>query len=166
VLKGLNEGIDWAGNPMAQPTSFFVGSAANPTAASLEAEIKLLKRKAEAGADFVLTQAVYDTEALERFLDKAGKIKVPILLGVMPLHSERHAEFIHNELAGVVVPEAIRTRMREAGERGAAEGLAIAKEIIGAARGGVQGLYLIPSFDRYDLAAELVESLTGAASPS
>jgi methionine synthase / methylenetetrahydrofolate reductase(NADPH) len=159
VLKGLNEGIDWAGNPMAQPTSFFVGGAANPTAPSLEAEVKLLKRKAEAGADFVLTQAVYDTEALGRFLDKASKTKLPILLGVMPLHSERHAEFIHNELAGVVVPEPIRNRMREAGDQGAAEGVAIAKEIIAAARGGVQGIYLIPSFDRYDLAAELVESL-------
>jgi len=166
VLKGLNEGIDWAGNPMAQPTSFFVGSAANPTASSLEAEIKLLKRKAEAGADFVLTQAVYDIEALERFLAKASKMKVPILLGVMPLHSERHAEFIHNELAGVVVPEAIRNRMREAGDRGAAEGLAIAKEIIAAARGAVQGIYLIPSFDRYDLAAELVESLTSVQVPA
>jgi methionine synthase I (cobalamin-dependent)/5,10-methylenetetrahydrofolate reductase len=166
VLKGLNEGIDWAGNPMAQPTSFFVGGAANPTAASLEAEIKLLKRKAEAGADFVQTQAVYDIEALERFLKQASKIKIPILLGVMPLHSYRHAEFIHNELAGVVVPESIRDRMREAGDRGAAEGAAIAKEIVAAARGGVQGVYLIPSFDRYDLAAELVEELKGEKVPT
>ncbi len=166
VLKGLNEGIDWAGNPMAQPTSFFVGGAANPTAVSLEAEIKLLKRKAEAGADFVQTQAVYDIEALERFLKQASKIKIPILLGVMPLHSYRHAEFIHNELAGVVVPESIRDRMREAGDRGAAEGAAIAKEIVAAARGGVQGVYLIPSFDRYDLAAELVEELKGEKVPT
>ncbi len=159
VLKGLNEGIDWAGNPMAQPTSFFVGCAANPTAASLDAEIKLLKRKAEAGADFVQTQAVYDIEALERFLTQASKIKLPVLLGVMPLHSQRHAEFIHNELPGVVVPEATRDRMREAGDRGPAEGIAIAKEIIAAARGGVQGIYLIPSFDRYEAVVELVEEL-------
>jgi 5,10-methylenetetrahydrofolate reductase len=113
-----------------------------------------------------MTQAVYDIEALERFLAQAGKIKLPILLGVMPLHSERHAEFIHNELAGVVVPEAIRERMREAGDRGAAEGAAIAKEIVAAARGGVQGVYLIPSFDRYDLAAELVEELKGEKVPT
>ena len=159
VIKGLNEGIDWAGNPMAQPTSFFVGAAANPTAPSLEAEIKLLRRKTEAGADFIMTQAVYDLEALERFLEKAARYKVPILLGVMPLHSERHAEFIHNELAGVVVPEAIRQRMREAGEDGLAEGIAIAREIIAVARGGVQGVYLIPSFGRYDTAAELIEEL-------
>lgn len=166
VIKGLNEGLDWAGNPMAQPTSFFVGCAANPTANSLEAEIKLLKRKAEAGADFVMTQAIYDVEALEKFLEPASKLKLPILLGVMPLQSDRHAEFIHNELAGVVIPDAIRDRMREAGDHGQAEGAAIAKEIIAAARGTVQGIYLIPSFDRYDVAAELVEELRGERVPA
>jgi homocysteine S-methyltransferase len=159
VLKGLNEGIDWAGNPMAQPTSFFVGAAANPTAPSLEAEIKLLRRKVEAGADFIMTQAVYDIEALERFLEKASRFRAPILLGVLPLHSERHAEFIHNELAGVVVPEAVRQRMREAGEDALSEGAAIAREIVAAARGAVQGIYLIPSFNRYDLTAELIQEL-------
>jgi homocysteine S-methyltransferase len=162
VLKGLNEGIDFAGNPMAQPTSFVVGAAANPTANSLEAEIKLLKRKLEAGADFIMTQAMYDIDALERFLDKARKFKAPILLGVMPLHSQRHTEFIHNELAGVSVPDAIRARMREAGENGLAEGKAIARELIAAARGAVQGIYLIPSFNRYDVAVELVEEIKGA----
>ncbi|MEX0786344.1 MAG: bifunctional homocysteine S-methyltransferase/methylenetetrahydrofolate reductase, partial [Dehalococcoidia bacterium] len=161
LLKGLNEGLDWAGNAMTQPTSFFVGAAANPTAPSLEAEIKLLRRKVEAGADFVQTQAVYDIEALERFLEKAARFKVPVLMGVLPLHSERHAEFIHNELPGVVVPEAVRERMREAGENGLAEGQAIARETIAAARGGVQGVYLIPAFNRYDVAAELVEELRG-----
>ncbi len=161
ILKGLNEGIDWAGNPMAQPTSFFVGAAANPTAPSLDAEIKLVRRKAEAGADFIMTQAVYDVEALERFLEKASRVKVPILLGVMPLHSERHAEFVHNELAGVVVPDAVRERMREAGDSGLAEGTAIAREIIAAARGAVQGVYLIPSFNRYDVVSELVQELKG-----
>ena len=161
VLKGLNEGIDWAGNSMSQPTSFFVGAAANPTAPSLEAEIKLLRRKVEAGADFIMTQTVYDSEALERFLERAARFKTPILLGVMPLHSERHAEFIHNELAGVVVPEAIRQRMREAGENSLAEGAAIANELIEVARGGIQGIYLVPSFNRYELAAELIQQLKG-----
>jgi homocysteine S-methyltransferase len=79
----------------------------------------------------------------------------------MPLHNHRHAEFIHNELAGVVVPDAIRQRMREAGDDGQAEGAKIAHEIIAAAKGAIQGVYLIPSFDRYDAAAELVEELKG-----
>jgi len=84
-----------------------------------------------------------------------------VLLGLMPLHSSRHAEFAHNELAGVVVPDAVRDRMREAGDAGLAEGLAIARETVAAARGAVQGVYLIPSFNRYDVAAELVEELKG-----
>ena len=163
VLKGLNEGIDFAGSAMAQPTSFFVGAAANPTAASLEAEIKLLRRKVEAGADFVMTQAIYDTEALERFLEKAARFKVPIIMGLLPLHSQRHAEFIHNELPGVVVPESVRDRMTDAGENGPAEGAAIARETVAAARGGVQGIYLIPAFGRYDVAAELVEQIKAQA---
>jgi len=150
VLRGLNEGLDWAGNPMAQPTSFFVGAAANPTAPSLEAEIKLLRRKVEAGADFIMTQAVYDIEALGRFLKEAKRFRVPVLLGVMPLHSERHADFIHNELAGVVVPDAVRERMRET---------------IDAARGLVQGIYLIPSFSRFDVAVELAEGLRTTGNP-
>jgi homocysteine S-methyltransferase len=166
VLKGLNEGIDWAGNPMAQPTSFFVACAANPTALSLEAEIKLLKRKAEAGADFVLTQAMYDIEALERFLDRARQFKLPILLGLMPLHNDRHAEFVHNNLAGVSIPDGVRDRMREAGEHGAVEGAAIARETIAAARGAVQGVYLIPSFDRYDVAVDLVAEIKGEKVPA
>jgi 5,10-methylenetetrahydrofolate reductase len=166
VLKGLNEGVDWGGNAMAQPTSFFVGAAANPTAASLEAEVKLVRRKVEAGADFIMTQAVYDMEALERFLEKMARLKTPVLLGVMPLHSDRHAEFIHNELPGVVVPDAIRHRMREAGQDGLSEGVAIAREIVAAARGGVQGVYLIPSFNRYDLVEELIQELKGAKVPT
>ena len=163
ILKGLNEGIDFAGSAMAQPTSFFSGAAANPTAASLEAEIKLLRRKVEAGADFVMTQAIYDIEALERFLEKAARFKVPILIGVLPLHSQRHAEFIHNELPGVVIPESIRDRMKEAGEHGLEEGAAIARETVQAARGGIQGIYLIPAFGRYDVAAELVEQIKAKA---
>ena len=163
ILKGLNEGIDFAGSAMAQPTSFFSGAAANPTAASLEAEIKLLRRKVEAGADFVMTQAIYDIEALERFLTKAARFKVPILIGVLPLHSQRHAEFIHNELPGVVIPESIRDRMKEAGEHGLEEGAAIARETVQAARGGIQGIYLIPAFGRYDVAAELVEQIKAEA---
>ncbi|MCH7512063.1 MAG: bifunctional homocysteine S-methyltransferase/methylenetetrahydrofolate reductase, partial [Chloroflexi bacterium] len=95
------------------------------------------------------------------FLKRASRYNVPILLGIMPLHSERHAEFIHNELAGVVVPDAIRERMREAGDEGVAAGLAIARETIAAARGGIQGVYLIPSFGRYDTTAELIEELKG-----
>jgi len=162
VLRGLNEGVDWAGNTMAQPTSFFIGAAANPTAPSLEAELKLLRRKVEAGADFVMTQAMYDREALDRFLKNASRLNVPILLGVMPLHSLRHAEFIRNELPGVVVPDEVRERLRRAGDNALAEGVAIARELVEAARGRVQGVYVVPSFNRFDVVADLVESVKAA----
>jgi homocysteine S-methyltransferase len=159
VLKGLNEGMDWVGNSVGQPTSFFIGAAANPTAASLEAEMKLLRRKVLAGADFIMTQAVYDVGALDRFLEAASALKVPILLGVMPLHSLRHAEFLQNELVGIIVPEPVRERMRRAGENGLDEGIALARELLDAARGRVQGVYIMPSFGRYDVAAQLLAEL-------
>jgi len=159
VLKGLNEGMDWVGNSVGQPTSFFIGAAANPTASSLEAEMKLLRRKVLAGADFIMTQAVYDVGALDRFLEAASALKVPILLGVMPLHSLRHAEFLQNELVGIIVPEPVRERMRRAGENGLDEGMALARELLDAARGRVQGVYIMPSFGRYDVAAQLLADL-------
>lgn len=162
VLRGLNEGLDWAGNTMAQPTSFFIGAAANPTASSLESELKLLRRKVEAGADFIMTQAMYDREALDRFLKEASRLNVPILLGVMPLHSLRHAEFIRNELPGVVVPDEVRERLRRAEDNALAEGMAIARELVEAARSRVQGVYLVPSFNRFDVVADLVESVKAA----
>ena len=161
VLKGLNEGIDWAGNTLSQPTSFFIGAAANPAAPSLESELKLLRRKIEAGADFIMTQAVYDIAACEKFLKGASRLGVPIFVGIMPLHSHRHAEFLHNELPGVIVPEEVRERMRRAGENGLAEGLAMSQELLKAVRGLAQGVYLMPSFNRYDAVADLVAAAKG-----
>jgi methionine synthase I (cobalamin-dependent)/5,10-methylenetetrahydrofolate reductase len=161
VLKGLNEGIDWAGNTLSQPTSFFVGAAANPTAPSLEAEMRLLRRKVEAGADFIMTQAVYDVAACAKFLKAASRVGVPILVGIMPLHSYRHAEFLHNELPGIVVPDELRQRMRQAGERGLAEGMALSRELLKVAQELAQGVYLMPSFGRFDAVAELVAAARG-----
>jgi 5,10-methylenetetrahydrofolate reductase len=159
VLKGLNEGVDWVGNPVGQSTSFFIGAAANPTAASLEAEMKLLRRKLAAGAEFIMTQVVYDVGALDRFLEAASGLSVPILLGVMPLHSLRHAEFLQKELVGIVVPEPVQERMRRAGENRLDEGITVVREVLDAARGRVQGVYIMPSFGRYDVAAQLLAEL-------
>jgi 5,10-methylenetetrahydrofolate reductase len=156
VLKGLNEGIDWAGSALSQPTSFFIGAAANPAAPSLEGELKLLRRKVEAGADFIMTQAVYDVPACEKFLKKASRLGVPVLVGIMPLHSHRHAEFLHNELPGLTVPDEVRQRMRRAGENGLAEGMALARELLDVATHLARGVYFMPSFGRYDAVAELV----------
>ncbi len=159
VIKGLNEGQDWVGNSVGQPTSFFIGAAANPTAVNLEAEVKLLRRKVTAGAEFIMTQAVYDVEALDRFLKAVSRLKVPILLGMIPLHSIRHADFLRNELVGIVIPEPVRERIRRAGDNALEEGMALTRETIDAARGHVQGVYLMPSFGRYDVAVQLLSDL-------
>jgi homocysteine S-methyltransferase len=159
VLKGLNEGVDWVGNSMGQPTSFFIGAAANPTAASLEVEMKLLRRKLAAGVDFIMTQAVYDVEALDRFLKATSGLKVPILLGVMPLQSLRHTDFLRNELAGIVIPDSVRERMRSAGDNGPEEGIALARELLDAVRGRIQGVYITPSLGNYDVVTQLLPDL-------
>ncbi len=156
ILKMLNQGTDWAGNSIGRPTEFFVAAAANPTAEDLPLEIDRVRQKLDAGADLLMTQPVYSAEVLREFVEKLGPLPVPLLAGVMPLQSYRHAEFIHNELAGVVVPESVRDRMRLAGENGVAEGLALSRELLSEIRGLCSGVYLMPSFGRYEVVAELV----------
>ncbi|HYM15836.1 MAG TPA: bifunctional homocysteine S-methyltransferase/methylenetetrahydrofolate reductase [Dehalococcoidia bacterium] len=156
ILKMLNGGTDWAGNSIGKGTDFFVACAANPTADNVDLEIDRVRRKIEAGADVLMTQQLYSAELLRSFLDRLGPIDVPVLVGIMPLQSHRHTEFIHNELPGVFVPEDVRDRMRQAGENGIAEGIALARELLEECRPLVNGTYLIPSFGRYEVVGELV----------
>ena len=158
VLKGMNEGVDASGNSIGQPASFFVGAAANPMS-PVEMEMKVTRRKVEAGADFLLTQPVFDVEAAAEYFEAVKRFNVPIILGVMPLYSHRHAEFIHHELTGVTLPNAVRERMRLAGENGLAEGMSIARELLEQVRDKVAGVCLMPSFGRFDVAAELAASI-------
>ncbi len=158
VLKGMNEGVDSSGGSIGQPASFFVGAAANPTG-QIDIEMKTTRRKQEAGADFLLTQPVFDVEAASEYLEAIKRFKLPVILGIMPLYSHRHAEFIHHELGGVTLPDAVRERMRLAGEKGLAEGMAIARELLQQVRGKVEGVCLMPSFGRFDVAAELAASI-------
>ena len=165
ILKRLNEGVDFAGNSLGRPTDFFVACAANPTAGDVELELRRVRSKLDAGADLLMTQPVYDLETITGFFERLGAIDIPVLLGILPLMSSRHSEFIHNELAGVVIPDAIRARMRAAGEGGAAVGLEIAHEQIEETRAfeWVSGVYVMPSFGRYEVATELVERIRAAA---
>jgi homocysteine S-methyltransferase len=158
ILKRLNEGVDFAGNSLGRPTDFFVACAANPTADDVDLELRRVRAKLDAGGDVLMTQPVYDLATLTGFFERLGPIEVPVLLGILPLMSSRHTEFIHNELAGVVVPESVRDRMRAAGEGGAVVGLDIAHEQIEETRAfdWVSGIYVMPSFGRYEVAAELV----------
>ena len=164
ILKRLNEGVDFAGNSLGRPTDFFVACAANPTADDVDLELRRVRAKLDAGGDLLMTQPVYDLATLGDFFERLGPIDVPVLLGILPLMSSRHTEFIHNELAGVVIPPAIRDRMRAAGEAGAAAGLEIAHEQIEETRrlDWVSGIYVMPSFGRYEVATELVARVTAA----
>ncbi len=164
VLRRLNEGIDFAGNSIGRPTDFLVAAAANPTAEDVDRELSRVRAKVEAGAHLLMTQPVYEAGTLVRFFERLGVSELPVLAGVLPLVSSRHAEFIHNELAGVDVPEAVRRRMKDAGEAGADAGLAIAREHIEELRGvpWLAGIYVMPSFGRYEIAADLVRETAAA----
>jgi len=162
LIKGsFNVGVDHAGADIGQPTSFFVGCALNLTPQDMEQEVRALRRKLSAGADFLLTQPVFQPQQAETFLKayevRYGPLTIPILVGVLPLYSARHASFLHNEVPGVSIPEGIQQRLSQAGESGAPEGVRIALELIEQMRSWASGIYLMPQFGRYDLAAEIIE---------
>ena len=159
ILKQMNEGQDWTGNSIGMQAQFFVGCAVNPVADDLELELDRFHRKIEAGADYVMAQPLYDMDQLMSFLNRVGKIPVPFLLGVMPLQSHKHAEFLHNELPGVTIPDHLRERMRLAGDQGIHEGIRQSQEFLAEAQAFCDGTYLMPSFGRYEMVAELVKVL-------
>ena len=156
-LKMANDGVDFTGKSISGKADFFIGASANLNADPLETEIRLMRRKVEAGCHFFMTQNVFDEKVLERFLDAAAKFKRPIMIGVLPLANSRHAEFLHNEVPGMYLPEEVRGRMRRAGDSGGpAEGAAMARDMIAICREKAGGVYLVPSFGRYDIIADLI----------
>jgi len=166
VLKQLNAGLDWAGNSIGQPSSFLIACAVNPIAEDLDLELERFRQKLDAGADFAMSQPLYDMDQLTSFLDRVGPIPVPFLLGVMPLQSHKHTEFLHHELPGVTIPDTVRERMRLAGEHGLQEGILQAQEFLSEAQQHVDGAYFMPSFGRYEMVAELVKVLNRDAATS
>ena len=163
IKHGFNTGVDHAGADIGQPTSFLVGCAVNLAAADLDKEIKTLHRKIEAGADFALSQPVYEAAPARafraRYAERYGALRLPVLVGVLPLYSARHAAFLHNEVPGIFIPTALRERMEAAGAEGAAEGVRQAQALLAELRDSVQGVYLMPPFGRYELAAEILDSV-------
>ncbi len=162
IKQSFNIGIDHAGADIGQPTSFFVGCALNLTPAQPDREIKNLRRKLEAGADFVLTQPIYDPNLAIKFLqqygEQHGSLDVPVLVGVLPLFSARHAAFLHHEVPGIHIPAEIQARMASALAQAPQTGVQIALELIEQIKPFASGIYLMPQFGRYDLAAEVVEN--------
>ncbi|MCZ2127727.1 MAG: bifunctional homocysteine S-methyltransferase/methylenetetrahydrofolate reductase [Anaerolineales bacterium] len=160
VKRGFNMGMDHSGASIGQPTSFFVGAALNLCPQNVESEIKNLQRKVNAGADFFLTQPVYSPDdgpkLLEAYEAKHGKLDQPIIVGVLPLVSARHANFLHNEVPGIVIPQETRKRIEAAGEDGAKVGAELAIELVDHLKSWASGAYLMPQFHRYDQVSEII----------
>jgi homocysteine S-methyltransferase len=159
IISQLNAGQDIAGNTIGTPLNLSIGCALNPTAQNRAMEIERFRRKIEAGAHFVMTQPIYQVSDLTDFLDQFGDQPLPLLVGIMPLHSSKHAEYLHNEVPGISIPEKVRKQMADAGDAGSQKGLELAEELLAEVRSICQGTYLVPSFGRYDDMAALIKRL-------
>jgi len=161
LLRSLNEGRDHAGMPIRQTTSFLVGAFVNPTASDPETELDQARRKLAAGANFLVTQPIFDVEALESFLARLGAIEVPVLAELMPLRSFEQAEYVHYELPDTRVPEAVLDRLRAAGPDGPAVGQALTAAFLGECGDLVNGAIVVPTAGSPNETAELVRTLVG-----
>lgn len=163
IKQGFNAGVDHSGTSIGQPTNFFVGAALNLCPQDMDHEIKNLQRKIKAGADFFLTQPIYRADDGPKLINayeaKYGKLEKPILAGILPLVSARHANFLHHEVPGVFIPDEARARIESAGEDAAKVGVELAVNLIRDIKSWAHGIYMMPQFHRYDLAAEIIEAV-------
>ncbi|MGZ8697755.1 MAG: bifunctional homocysteine S-methyltransferase/methylenetetrahydrofolate reductase [Gaiellaceae bacterium] len=149
LMTNLNRGEDFNGRPIDAPTSFFPGVAVNPTPDDMDVELERFEKKLEAGAKFAMTQIVFDAEPLDRFAELlGGKWPIPVLVGVFPLTSHRLALRLHNEVPGILVPQALQDALERAGSAAADVGFAHARELIAASRERAAGVYLVAPFRR------------------
>ena len=162
LVSRLNKGLDPGGNSLGRPTAFTIGVGVNPAALDPSYELRRFEWKVDAGAEYAITQPVFDVEQLERFLDSIAHVRIPIVAGIWPLVSARNAEFLANEVPGVVVPETVLARMRRASEKSkehaVSEGIAIAREMLERVRGAVQGAQVSAPFGKVELAVRVFES--------
>ncbi len=163
MVNKLNHGLDLGNNPIGRPTAFSIGVGVNPGAVNLEEEIKRFEWKVEAGAEYAITQPVFDTAQLRRFLKRIEHVKIPIIAGIWPLISFRNAEFMHNEVPGVNVTPEILDRMRAASEKGKEEardeGIAIARESLDEVRDIIAGVQVSAPFGNVKYALQVFEAL-------
>jgi homocysteine S-methyltransferase len=160
IVRQLNEGTDQAGSSIGGRTAFAMGCGVNPTSENPQVELERFQRKLDAGVQYVMTQPVYELDSWKRFLDQLGGMpKVPLLIGILPLQSFRHAEFLHNEVPGIQVPEWIRRRMHDAGNEGQKVGVELARQLLADARDLANGVYLMPSFGRYENCLDVLEGV-------
>src|SRR5215210_2022234 len=149
LLEHLNRGEDFHGRTIDAPTDFFTGVAVNPTADDLELELRRFEQKIEAGADFAMTQIIFDLELLDRFLERfGGPSPIPVLVGIFPVWSHPLALRLHNEVPGIVVPDRVQEALRDAGPDGPRVGMELARELVEASRSRAEGVYLVAPFRR------------------
>jgi homocysteine S-methyltransferase len=161
IIRQMNEGADFSGASIGRAANFTIACAVDPTKPDLEDEARRLRLKLEAGADFVMTQPIFDVDVWTRFLEVYGaeKLPVPVMVGILPLQSSKHAEFLHNEVPGITLTDSARDRMRRAGPHGRTEGVKMAQDLLERLVPYAEGVYLMPSFGRYEVAAEVLEVL-------
>ena len=161
IINQMKAGADSAGASIGREAKFTIACAVDPTKPDLHDEARRLKEKIAAGADFVMTQPIFDSRVWTDFLDVFGaeKLPLPVMIGILPLQSSKHAEFLHNEVPGITLTDDARDRMRRAGANGRREGIKMAQELLGTLQPYAEGVYLMPSFGRYEVAAEVISIL-------
>lgn len=155
ALNRMNQGLDLIGNALGRATQFTIACAANPCADDLTVEIKRLRKKVEEGAIIAFTQPIFDMETLLPFLERIKDLNIAIMLGIIPLRSARHADFLHYEVPGMIVPQWVRDAMQQAGNDAGEIGLNIAIDFLKQAKEHVQGVYIMPPAKRYDMAIDM-----------
>ncbi|MBI3579587.1 MAG: methylenetetrahydrofolate reductase [Ignavibacteriales bacterium] len=160
AVNAMNDGKDLMGNTIEQKTSFFIACAANAMADNMETELAKLEKKITAGAQIIYTQPIYDMRTLEQFLKRIAHWHIPVMLGLLPLRSYKHAEFLHNEIPGMTIPDPIREKLRHAGDKASTIGIEITTSFLSEAKPLVQGAYLMPPFKKYEIIPQILERIS------
>jgi len=158
-ISSMNRGTDIMGNTIGEPTSFYIACAANPSADNLDYEIERLEKKVEAGVNIAFTQPLFEVKTLETFLKRIEHLHLPLMLGIIPLRSYKHAEFLHHEVPGMRIPERFREMMHSAEKNAAKLGVKLAQDFIKEAKSSVAGIYIMPPFRKYSVVDELLSVL-------
>lgn len=161
IVRGLNHGYDLTGKSIGKPTSFLIAVGANPGSLKYDEELRRLREKIDNGAELILTQPIFDSDRFERFLESIEPFRRPVLMGLLPLASYRNAEFLHNEVPGMTVPEEIRERLKAAGSKQEAQriGIEVSRDILKRFQKDIEGVYIMPPFGRYDAAIEVMKDI-------
>ncbi len=168
LANGFNRGVDPSGKSLPDKTNFVLATGAEPGATDYERELRRVERKRDAGAELIMTQPVYNPETLDRFLNDVTPLGLPVMVGLLPLASDRNAKFLHNEVPGMSIPAPYRKRMAAVGSgpKARAEGVAIAREALAAVKHRVAGAYIMPPFNRVESALAILEEVRGLWKPA